>query len=182
MCLHLSETWLVNLWNWNGLHPPPGTYDPEEIDWFRQENCTDIGGFPKLSSNHTKIIKQYAHIALPLYTIGTLQNGNGYVGCWRGEVRKVMRTPFTLDREWQHAFNTLKEVLHNDSVLALPDPEPKFCLHIYGSHYASGMVLSLVPDNAEKALDSFSRKLHNVEMGYPEYDRELLGIPDSMLD
>jgi len=44
------------------------------------------------------------------------------------------------------------------------------------------MVLSLVPDNAEKALDSFSRKLHNVEMGYPEYDRELLGIPDSMLD
>ena len=151
------------------------------MDWPQPENCQEVRGFLGLTSYYRKFIEHYAHIAMPLYAIGTPQQGKEDVGRQRGEPRKVKRTPFPWDRECQHAFDTLKKALCNAPVLALPDPEAKYCLHVDASQYALGAVLSQMQDKAEKVLGYFSCKLHDGETRYPAYDRELLGIGDAIL-
>ena len=151
------------------------------MDWPQPENSKDVRGFLGLTSYYRKFIEHYAHIAMPLYAIGTPPKGKGDVGRRRGEPRRVRHTPFAWDRECQHAFDTLKKALCNAPVLALPDPEAKYCLHVDASQYALGAVLSQVQDKTEKVLGYFSRKLHDAETRYPAYDREPLGIRDAML-
>jgi len=146
------------------------------MDWPQPQISKDVKGFLGLTSCYRKFIEHYAHIAMPLYAIGTPPSGKWDFGRQRGEPRKVKRTPFALDRECQHAFDTLKKALCNAPVLALPDPKAKYCLHIDASQHALGAVLSQMQDKAEKVLGYFSRKLHGAEKRYPAYDRELLGI------
>jgi len=89
------------------------------MDWPQPENGKDVRGFLGLTSYYRKFIEHYAHIAMPLYAIGTPPKGNGDVGRGRGEPRKVKHTPFAWDRECQHTFDTLKKALCNAPVLAL---------------------------------------------------------------
>jgi len=98
---------------------------------------------------------------MPLYVIGTPPKRKGDVGRRHGEPRRVRHTPFAWDRECQHAFDTLKKALCNAPVLALPDLEAKYCLHVDASQYALGAVLSQVQDKTGKVLGYFSRKLHD---------------------
>jgi len=150
------------------------------IDWPQPENSKDVRHFLGLTSYYRKFIEHYAHIVLPLYVIGTPLNKTRDVGWQRGEPKRVRHSPFSWDRECQLAFHTLKMVLCNAPVLALPDPTTKNCLHIYASQYALGTVLSEVQDETENVLGYFSRKLHDAETRYPAYDRELLGIRDAI--
>jgi len=151
------------------------------MDWPQPENSKDVRGFLGLTSYYRKFIEHYAHIAMPLYAIGTPPKGNGDVGRQRGEPRKGKRTPFACDRECQHAFDTLNKALCNAPVLALLDPKAKYCLHVDASQYALGAVLSQMQNKAEKVLGYFSRKLHDAAIRYPAYNRELLGIKDTIL-
>jgi len=151
------------------------------MDCPQPENSKDVKGFLVFTSYYRKLIEHYAHIAMPLYSIGTPPKRKGNVVRRRGELRKVKPTPFTLDRECQHAFDTLKKALCNTPVLALPDPKAKYCLHVDASQYALGAVLSQMQDKAEKVLGYVSRKLQDAETRYPAYDRELLGIRDAIL-
>jgi len=113
------------------------------MDWPQPENSKDVRGFLDLTCYYSTFIEHYAHIAMPLYAIGTPPKGKGDIGRRHGEPRRVKRTPFAWDRECQHAFDTLKKALCNAPlVLALPDPEAKYCLHVDASQYALGAVLS----------------------------------------
>ena len=103
------------------------------------------------------------------------------MGRRRGEPRSVRHTPFAWDRECQNAFDKLKKALYIAPVLTLPDPEAKYCMYVDASQYALDAVLSQVQEMTEKVLGYFSRKLHNAETRYPAYNRELLGIRDTML-
>jgi len=71
-----------------------------------------------------------------------------------------------LDRECQHAFDTLKNALCIAPVLAPQDPEAKYCLHVDASQYEFGAVLCQMQGKAEKVLGHFSHKLHDVETRY----------------
>jgi hypothetical protein len=133
------------------------------MDWPQPENSKDVRGFLGLTSYYRKFIAHYVHIAMPLYAIGTPLRGKGDFGWQRGEPKMVKHTPFAWDRECQHAFDTVKEALCNAPVLAIPDLEAKYCLHIDASYYALGAVVSQMQDKAEKVLGYFSRKLHNAE-------------------
>jgi len=88
----------------------------------------------------------------------------------------VWHTPFTRDRECQHALDTVKRALSNAAVVAPLDPKAKYSLCIDGSQHPLGAVLAQVQEKAEKVLGYFSGTLHLVEMRYPSSDRELLGI------
>jgi len=120
------------------------------MDWPQPENSKDVSGFLGFTSKYRKFIEHYTHIAMPLYVIGTPPNGKGDVGRQCGEPKRVRHTPFGWDRECQHAFDTLKKALCNALVLALPDPEARYCLQVDGSHYTLGAVLSKVQDRMEK--------------------------------
>jgi len=151
------------------------------MDWPQSEDSKDVKGFLGLTRYYKKFTVHYAHIAMLLYAIGTPPKGKGDIGRRCGEPRKVKRTPFACDRECHHAFDTLKKALCNAPVLALPDPKAKYCVHVDASQYALGAVLSQMQDTEEKVLGYISRKLHDAEVGYPAYDRELLGIRDTIL-
>ena len=47
------------------------------MDWPQPENSKDVRGFLGLTSYHRKFIEHYAHIAMPLYAIGTPPKGRG---------------------------------------------------------------------------------------------------------
>jgi hypothetical protein len=143
------------------------------MDWPQPENSKDVRGFLGPTSYYRKFIEHYAYIVMALCAIGTPPKGKGYIGRPRGEPRRFKRTPFAWDRECQHAFDTLKKALCNAPVLALPDPEAKYCLHVNARQYGLGAVLSQMQDKAEKVLGYFSRKLHDAETRYPAYDIEL---------
>jgi len=151
------------------------------MHWPQPETSKDVRGFLGLTSYYRKFIEHYSHIAMQLYAIGTPPKGIGDVGWQCGQPRRVRRTPFAWDRECQHAFNILKKALCNGPVLPLPNLEAKYCLHFDASQYASGVVLSEMQDQAEKALGYFSCKLQDAETRYRAYDRELLSIRDAIV-
>jgi len=111
------------------------------MDWPQPENSKDIRGFLGLNSYYRKFIEHYVRIAIALNAIHTPPNGTGDIRRWCGEPRMIRRTPFACDRKCQHEFNTLKMALGNVPVLALPDPEAEYCLHLNPSQYALGAVL-----------------------------------------
>jgi len=98
---------------------------------------------------------------------------------WRA--KESQATPVAWARECQNAFDRHNKALGDAPVLALPDPEAKYCLHLDASQHALGAVLSQVQDKAEKVLGNISRRLHNAELQYAAYDRELLGIQNAIL-
>jgi len=151
------------------------------MDLPQPEHSKDVRGFLGLTSFYRKFIEHHAHIAMPLYAIGTPLKGRGDVGRWRGELRKIKRTPLAWDRERQHALDTFRTALCNAPVLAVPDPNAKYCLHVNGCQDALGAVLSQVQNKAEMVLGYFNSKLHDAEMQFPAYDRELFGIQDAIL-
>jgi hypothetical protein len=71
--------------------------------------------------------------------------------------------------------------LCNAPVLALLDPKAKYFLHVDASQYVLDAVLTQVQGKAEKVQDYFSCKLNDVEIRYPAYDNELLGIRNAVL-
>jgi hypothetical protein len=95
---------------------------------------------------------------MPLFDINTTLTGQGDVGWRLRQVRKVKRTQLAWDRECQHAVDTPKKALCNAPVLALPDPEAKYCLHIEASQYSLHPVLSQMQDKAENVLGYFSHQ------------------------
>ena len=135
----------------------------EVMDWPQPENSKDVRGFLGLTSYYTIFIEHFAYIAMPLYVIGTPLKGKGDVGRRRGEPRRVRHPPFAQDGECQHAFNNLTMAHCNAPVLALPDPDAKYCLHVNAGQYASGAEFSQVQDKTETVLGYFSHKLHIAE-------------------
>jgi len=69
------------------------------MDWPHSENIKDIRGFLGLTTYIREFVEHYAHIAMPLYAIGTLPKGQRDLGPWRGQPRRVMGTTFAWDRE-----------------------------------------------------------------------------------
>jgi len=180
MHLGLSESWICGFdIEKDGIHAQEHM-TRTVMHWPRPENSKDVRGFLGLTRYYRKFIEHYAHIAMPLYAIGTPPKRKGDVGRRCGKPRRVMRTPFAWDRECQNAFDNLKKALCNVPVLPLLDPEAKYCLHVNPSQYALGAVLSQVQDKADKVMSHFSNKLHDAETRDPAYDRELLGIPDAI--
>ena len=118
------------------------------INWPESDNCKDVWCFLGLPRYHRNFIGHYAHTTMPLYAMGTPPNDIGDVGWWCGELRKVCCPPCAWDTQWQHAFDTCKNVHCNAPVLALPYPEAKYCVHVDASQYELGTVLSQVQDNA----------------------------------
>jgi hypothetical protein len=92
---------------------------------------------------------------MPLYTICTSPTAKGNVGRQCGELKTVFHTLLAWDKECPHAFDSLKKVLCDAPVLALPDPKPKYCLHIDASQYVLDTVLSQEQGKAEKVMGYF---------------------------
>ncbi len=74
------------------------------------------------------------------------------------------------------AFKTAKRSLSEAVMLIHPQPNAPTCITTDASNQAVGAVLEQFIDGQWKPISFFSRKLHQAELNYSAFDRELLAI------
>ena len=84
------------------------------------------------------------------------------------------------EKEYQEAFEELKEKITSQPVLSLPKREGKFRVETDASGHAIGGVLSQEQDRKWKPIAFLSRTIQAVEQNYEIYDKELLAIVEAL--
>ena len=83
---------------------------------------------------------------------------------------------FNWSEPQQTSFDTLKEALKSDSVLAHPEFDKPFILSCGASNYSISAILSQEHEGKKKQLSFASRVLNNHEINYSVTEKELLAI------
>src|SRR5208282_1589517 len=108
---------------------------------------------------HRKFVKQYAAIAAPLTRL--LKKGAKY----------------DFNQDCVEAFNKLREAITSDQVLAIPDLNAQFRVHIDASYTAIGMQLAQIgQDNIERTICFAGRTLTQAEKNFTVTEIEGLSL------
>ena len=117
------------------LSPDGNAPDEDKLvavrDCKRQENVTEVRSFIGFCSYYRRFIEDFAGIAKPLHQI-TKKNSR-----------------FTWNPECHNAFEKLKEILIDSSVLKHPDYNSPFIVDTDASDNSLGAVLSNIVDGTE---------------------------------
>ena len=129
------------------------------LDWPLPTSETKIRQFNGLASYYRRFVKDYAKIMRPI-------------------VRYTRKDTVldTNDPEFHKAFETIKQVIASDQVLAFPNFELPFILTTDASDFALGAVLSQVQDGVERPIAFGSRSLEDHETRYATNEKEALAI------
>ena len=84
------------------------------------------------------------------------------------------------EKEYQEAFDELKEKITSQPVLALPKREGKFRVETDASGHAIGGVLSQEQEGKWKPIAFLSRTMQPAEQNYEIYNKELLAIVEAL--
>jgi ''chromo'' (CHRromatin Organisation MOdifier) domain./Reverse transcriptase (RNA-dependent DNA polymerase)./Integrase core domain. len=139
---------------------------PRNVEKVKQcklpQTLTQVRSFCNLAGYYRRFIHKYATIAKPLTDLMAL---------------KGKRVKIKLSDEAVKAFNTLKEAIVSEPVLALPDHTKPFGIRTDASGYAIGAVLFQKDETGhEKPIYFASRTLTPTEQKYSAGEREMLAI------
>jgi len=162
--------------------------NPEKCDFFKTQvhflghTCTADGIFPDPVKLHA--VKNYPRptnaeetkrfTAFANYYRRFIKNFSGIAQPLNALTKK--RTDFNWTSECEQAFNTLKEILTSNPVLAYPDFSKPFKVTVDASQKACGAVLSQDHDGADKPIMYISRTFKKGELNKPIIEKELLAI------
>ena len=107
---------------------------------------------------YKEMYKRRAEIMKPL----TEKTGRGVKFAWTPEMNK--------------AFEKIKTIVSEDTMLAYPDYEKKFDIHTDASDYQMGGVVS----QQGRPIAFFSKKLNTAHKKYTTTEKELLGIVETL--
>lgn len=119
------------------------------------QTTKQIKSFLGLTGYYRKFIKNYAKIAKPMTNF--LKKGS------KININNV---------DYKNSFETLKNYLTNEPILAYPDFKKPFTLTADSSNFAIGAVLS----QSDKPICYGSRTLNKAEINYSVIEKELLAI------
>jgi len=125
--------------------------------WQAPKNKKEIQKFNGFCNFYRRYIKDYSKVMKPL-------------------TKLMGEAPFEWGSEQEKAFQTMKEIVLSDKVIALPRPDGKFRMEVDASGYALGGVLSQFQDKKWKTVAFISRVMSPAELNYDIYDKELLAI------
>ena len=141
----------------NGLHP-----NQNKINAINEiqvpTNLKSVRGFIGVCSFFRKFIYKFSDLAEPLINL----------------TRKNVKFHWT--QECQKAFESLKQALMTEPVLAFPDLNKQFHLYTDASDIGIGSVLVQVHDGIPKPVHYFSCSLSKTQRKYPTIERECLGL------
>jgi len=151
------------------------------VDWPVPNNVKQLQTFLGFTNFYRKFIPGYASIAEPLY--GLLR---GQVNVGRGKKvsksskRRGLRSP-PMDWKWefaqQTAFEKLKSMLVSPPILAYPDFDKPFVVHVDASRIGLGAVLyQKTRENKLEVLAYASKSLSPAEKNYSAHKLEFLGL------
>src|SRR3954454_11621033 len=128
-------------------------------EWTPPRTVKEVRAFLSFSGFYRRFVPRFSTIARPLHDLTKKDRG------W----------------EWspacEYAFNTIKQKLLEDPVLAIPDPTKLFKLACDASKWASGAVLLQADMNGNwHPCGYISETFNDAERNYQIYDRELLAI------
>jgi hypothetical protein len=125
-------------------------------EWPWPQNTKAVRGFLGLIGYYCKLIRHYAHIALPLYRMCKISK-KFKMGGRRGEprLRDVGTVQFVWNGAAEEAFEKLQDAMCKAPVLALPEERGKCMLHSDASKYAVGAVLSQKRQDGETRVIAF---------------------------
>lgn len=137
--------------------------NPEKIEkisqWPIPKSQKEIKQFLGLVGYYRRFIKDFSKITRPM--------------------SKYLKKDMTVDiqdHSYVGAFNTLKQILSTDQVLAYPQFDLPFILTTDASGYALGAVLSQMHDKVERPIAFASRTLSDTESRYATNEKEALAI------
>ena len=87
-----------------------------------------------------------------------------------------MKVQFTWNKEQQNAFNTMKNILSHEVILAYPDFSQPFEIHMDASQMQLGAVIS----QNQKPIAFYSHKLNDAQTHYTMTEWELLAIVETL--
>lgn len=154
----------------DGLHPNPKKI--ESIQKYPEpQNLKDLRAFLGLSGYYRRFVKNYADTAKPLTKLLRGEDGRRQI-----PKNQSKNHPITFDDEAKQAFQTLKDILSSDDVLAFPDFSKNFILTTDASNKALGAVLSQKFDEGERPITFISRTLTKTEENYATNEKEMLAV------
>lgn len=131
-------------------------------EWRRLENKKGVQKFLGFINFYRRFVKNFSKIAGPLHKL-TGKNE------WK----------WSTDQEV--AFETLKEKISEEPVIAIAQANGKFRIKVDTSGYAIGAVLSQIQDDGKwHPVVFLSRTMTPAECHYEIYDKELLAIMNSI--
>lgn len=131
----------------------------ECIQKYPTPKCVkEVRSFIGLVNFYRKFIKDFSKIAQPLLLL----------------TRKD--APFAWGTSQQKAFNTLRDALITEPVLAYPDFSKPFVVVSDASQEAVGGLLAQEIDGEERPIAYYSKTLNSAQQRYPSVERELLAV------
>lgn len=159
-CLFAQEevTCLGHRLSREGIGPDPANLDKIR-KWKPPRNRTEVRGFLGLTGYYRQMVQDYSRIAAPLTNL----------------------TKTDVDWYWtkteQEAFETLRDYLTSNSIMAYPDFDRPFWVKPDASGTSVGYVLSQFDDNQKERVIAYGgKKLTDTQRRYSTYDREFFGV------
>jgi hypothetical protein len=140
--------------------------DPKKIaavsEWPKPTNVKEVQSFLGFANYYRRFLKNFSSHATPLTQL----------------TRKGV--DFIWDTAAEKAFNTIKNLILSEPVLATFDPEREIELETDSSDFAQGAQIGQRDDDGIlHPIAFFSYKMHGAELNYPIYDKEFLAIVNS---
>ncbi|WPJ64059.1 hypothetical protein SMAC4_09794 [Sordaria macrospora] len=137
--------------------------DPTKIkdiaEWPAPITVTGVRGFLGFVNFYRRFIKGFGGIAKPLNDLTKKD------------------AVFNWTKECDDAFNKLKQMILDDPILMLPDPDKEFEVETDASDWAMGGQLGQRDDqNRLHPIAFFSKAFRGPELNYPIHDKELMSI------
>ena len=147
--------------------------DPEKIEkvknWPRPSNPDELRSFLAFAGYYRRFVKDFSKITRPLNELLPPTT-----------TKKKSKKKDHPDWKWtskeEETFQTLKNILTNPPVLAYPDFDSPFELHIDACGSGLGAVLYNIQDGQKKVISYASRSLSKSEKNYSAYKLEYLAL------
>lgn len=141
--------------------------DPEKSrairDWPRPQNVKDVRSVLGFMNFYLRFVKGYSQVATPLAQLTKKDQA------------------FEWKESQQQAFDKLKELILQESILTIPDSENPFKVETDASEFALGGQLGQRDEKGRlHPVAFYSKKLNGPELNYQIHDKELMAIIEAV--